>query len=79
MQFYDALYQVAQQSGVTVERIGLSLGHSAGHVSSSKSRGSVPRIDSAAKMLSVCGYKLCAMPNSSITDETITIDSSASE
>ena len=64
MNFYDTLYSVAREAGISIERIGYKLGRTARYVGAAKSRGSVPSVDNAARMLDVCGYGLYAIPYS---------------
>lgn len=74
MEFYDAVYRIAWLRKRTVESIGLGLGHTAAYVSGQKSRGSLPKIDTAVKMLDECDYVLCAVPKESVQKDAIVID-----
>ena len=74
MEFYDAVYRIAKKKGITIEKISLSLGKTSGFITAQKSRGSKPRIDTAAKILDACGYILCAIPEDEVPNWVIEID-----
>lgn len=62
MEFYDAVYHAAWKKGITIEKLSLSLGHASNYIVSGKSRNSLPRIDTAVKILDACNYSLYAVP-----------------
>ena len=74
MNFYDAVYDIARQKGISIERIGYELGHTARYVGSAKSRGSLPKVDNAAKIVNVCGHSLCIVPSDNVPEDAIIID-----
>lgn len=74
MNFYDMLYKIAKENGMTFERLSWKLGHSASYIGGSKSRGSLPRIDNAARIIDACGYTLCVVPKDNVPDGAMTID-----
>lgn len=74
MQFYDALYRIAAENGLTFDRLSLKIGYTSSYISSSKSRGSIPKVDSAIKMVSGCDHAICAIPNGKVPDNAIVID-----
>lgn len=74
MEFYDAVYQAAWQNGLTMEQLSQKLGHTATYITSAKSRGSLPKVNNAAKILDACEYTLCAVPKGSVPDDAITIN-----
>ena len=74
MRPYDVLKRAGEFSGVSMSRVSLALGHPRAYVSSGESRGSVPRVDTYAAMLGVCGYALCAVPVDDVPDSALVID-----
>lgn len=74
MNFYDAVYQIAKKKGISIERIGYELGHTARYIGSAKSRGSLPKVDNASKIVRVCDYTLCIVPSDNIPDDAILIE-----
>lgn len=73
MNFYDVLYKVAKSVGISVNNIGIAIGKAYNYVSNGKHRGSTPIVTSAAKMLNVCGYALCAVKREEMTDSMFEI------
>lgn len=61
MQFYDVLKECGKNSGVSMRGVGLELGHSSGYVANMRNSGT-PTVDTAHKLLGVCGYGLYALP-----------------
>ena len=74
MNFYDALYKIAKNTGVSINAIGLSLGKSDRYIPAAKWRKSVPLVTNAAKILKICGYTLCAVKDDEVTDSMVVID-----
>lgn len=74
MDWYDALYKAADDSGIPVSGIGKALGKAPSLVSAAKARGSYPLVTSAAAMLGACGYALVAVPASDVPDGALVID-----
>ena len=70
----DAVLTAARRAGVGVTEIGELMGKSKTYVSATAGRGSTPRADTLAKMLSVCGYALYAVPAENVPDDAIEID-----
>lgn len=79
MEFYDAVYHMAWLRGITIEKIGFKLGHTSTYIGSAKSRGSLPKVDTAVKILGACDYKLCVVPKGTAPDDAIVIDKPESE
>lgn len=74
MNFYDIVYKLAREQRISIENLSIKLGKAPSYIVSSKSRGSLPRIDSAAMILEGLGYVLCAIPNEDKQEDTLTID-----
>ena len=74
MQFYDAVYRAAKISGLTMEQISHKLGKTASYITSSKARGSAPKVDNAAEILNACDFTLCAVPKDEVPEGAIVID-----
>lgn len=74
MNFYDAVYRVAGIRDMTVEGVSLKMGHSSAYIASAVSRGSLPKVDTAGRILDACDFKLCAIPKDRIPDDAIVID-----
>ena len=62
MEAMEALRIAAQNSGVALGNIGLSMGKSRQYVNAIMTKGNTPRTDTLARMLDVCGYGLYAIP-----------------
>ena len=73
----DALRIAANNSGITLSKIGLSLGKSRQYVNAIITGGNTPKCDTMAAMLNVCGYELAAIPADAIPDNAIVIDAKA--
>lgn len=74
MKAIDAIKQAAKTSGMPTTHIGPALGMSTPYISTFSSKQRTPRCDTLAKILSTCGYKLCAVPEDIVTDDMIVID-----
>lgn len=74
MQFYDIVTEAAAAKGITEDRIGIEMGHSSSYISAAKYRGSLPKVDNAARILDVCGYALCAVPRGHEPESSMTLD-----
>lgn len=74
MKFYDALYKITKETGISLNSIGRSLGLNENYVAKSKARNSMPVVTNAAKMLKVCGYTLCAVKDDEVTESMVVID-----
>ena len=79
MQFYDALYRIAAENGLTFDKLSLKMGHTSSYISAPKSRGSVPKVSNAVKMVAECGYVICAIPKDKVPDNAIEIDGPETE
>lgn len=79
MEFYDALEAATKSRSVPLSRIGLMMGHNSSYISNGRSRGSLPKVDTAAKILSTCDYSLCVVRKNEIPDNAIEIDGKESE
>ena len=73
MNFYDAVYHIANRKGISIEKLSLSMGHTAAYIAKQKCRGSLPKVDTAAKILSACGYSLCVVPKNDVPMNAIVI------
>ena len=74
MQAIDAVKAAAAAAGVPTTHIGPAMGKGAPYVASTATRGSVPRADTLAAMLQVCGYVLAAVPADDVPPSAIVID-----
>lgn len=74
MKAYEAVRAAAKDSGVPITHIGPALGKSSVYVSNGASRGSIPKADTLASMLSVCGYVLAALPADQVPPSALVID-----
>ena len=73
MGFYDVLRSVAETEGLTLADVGRRAGRSASYVTGNMSRGSLPRVDNAAAMLSACGWALVAVRGDAVPAEALEI------
>ena len=69
MGFYDVLDKVGKETNWSMQGISGAMGNAKNHIANAKSRGSVPSIDNAVRMLNICGYALCAMPSNRVDKE----------
>lgn len=74
MKFYDVVYKLAAEKGMSIENLSLKLGKSARYIGGSKSRGSLPKVNNAAMIIDACDYVLCAIPNDEIPESAYIID-----
>jgi hypothetical protein len=74
MEFYDAVYRAVGIRDMTIDGLSLKMGHTSTYITSSKSRGSLPKVDTAVKILDACDFALCAIPKESIPDCAIVIE-----
>ena len=74
MNALNAVITAAERSGVKTTEIGPKMGKSYSYIAASVSRNSVPKADSIAAMLNVCGYVLCAVPKGKVPKSAIVID-----
>lgn len=74
MNFYDTVYEISRSQGISIENLSLSLGRGARYIASSKSRGSLPKVDNAAMILNALDYSLCVVPENEIPKDAIVID-----
>ena len=74
MQFYDAVYKIAGEKGISIENLSLSLGKSSRYIGRNKSRGSLPKVNNAAMILGALDYELVAMPKDEVPEDAIVID-----
>lgn len=73
MKFYDALEEASKTRNIPMSRIGLAMGHTSAYISNARTRGSLPKVDTAAKILETCNYTLCVVPMNEIPDGAISI------
>lgn len=76
MDAINAVRQAANNSGVKTTEIGPAMGKTKSYLAANASRGSIPKADSLAAMLEVCGYVLCAVPKDKVPKSAIVIDPS---
>lgn len=74
MNFYDAVYKIADEQGITIQKLGIKLGKSSRYVGGAKSRGSLPKVDNAAMILDALDYSLCVIPSDKVPDNAIVFD-----
>ena len=65
---------VARNKGIALGNIGLELGKSRQYVNAIITKGNTPKATTLSRMLDVCDYKLCAVPDELVTDEMLEID-----
>ena len=78
MKAIEAVKVAANNAGIPITHIGRTLGKRDNYVSSlirqNKARNSSLQINTAAAMLKVCGYSLCAVPSDAIPAGALVID-----
>lgn len=74
MEFYEIIQSIAIRSKTSLEQVSLKFGKTANYISSQKSRGSSPKVDTAAKLVSTLGYTLCAIPKDSVPEGTYVVN-----
>lgn len=77
MQAVDALKAAASAASVPTTHIGPAMGKGPSYVANGAARGSSPRCDTMARMLSVCGYALVAVPLADVPASGVVIDAPA--
>lgn len=71
----DAVKQAANNKGIALRQIGLSMGNSAQYINATITQGSTPKADTLARMLDVCGYGLYAIPYEQAPKDALQITS----
>ena len=74
MKFYDIVYKLAKEEGLSIEKLSLKLGKGTRYIGGAKSRGSLPKVDNAAMIVDALGYTLCVVPSDEVPDEAIEVD-----
>lgn len=74
MKFYDIVYKLAGEQGISIENLSLKLGKGTRYIGGAKSRGSLPKVDNAAMILDACDYALCAIPAENVPHDAIEVD-----
>lgn len=74
MNFYESVYGIARDQGVSIEALSLKLGKAPRYIGAAKSRGSLPKVDNAAMVLDALDYSLCAVPKEDVPEGAIVID-----
>ena len=74
MNFYDIVHEIARKNGMSLEKLSVCIGRSETYLASSKSRGSLPKINNAAKIANACGYTLCMVPSNKVPKDAIVIE-----
>lgn len=70
----NAMREVLQREGIPARQVGRAMGKGDNYVARIANRGSVPRCDTMARMLDVCGYSLVALPSAYVPKDAIVID-----
>ena len=73
LNYWEVLYAAANNSGVNTTDIGPKLGLSRAYVASGKATKTDTGVSNAARLLGVCGYALCAVPENNIPDDALVI------
>ena len=74
MDFYDAVYWLAKDQGISIERLSIKLRRSSIYIGGAKIRGSLPKVDNARMILNALDYELCAIPKGRVPEDAIIID-----
>ena len=74
MNYYEALERAARASGMSLNEIGLKMGHASNYIHNAKSRGSSPTVDNAARAAEACGYALVLVPVGEVPDNAMRVD-----
>lgn len=78
MKDIEAIREAAKNANIPVTHIGRALGKRENYVSvltlNARERNSHLQTDTAAAMLGVCGYVLCAIPKTDIPANALVID-----
>jgi len=75
----DAIGEVLKREHISARNVGRLMGMGDNYVARIMNRGSVPRCDTMARMLNVCGYELCAVPRERVTPEMLAITATDTE
>ena len=73
MDAMSAIKRMAELSNTPLMHIGRKMGVSDNYVNKTITRGSKPRIDTVARMASVCGYGLYLIPEKEAPQDAIQI------
>ena len=71
--FWQVLLAAANRNGYTMTAICEKLGLSRAYISKGKTTGTVPLVDTAARLLGACGYALAAVPADNVPDDALVI------
>ena len=74
MKFFELVYKLAREQGLSIEKLSLKVGKSPRYVGRTKSRGSSPTVANAAMILDALGYSLCLVPDENVPENAIVID-----
>ena len=74
MNFYEVVYKLAEEKGITIQKLGLKLGKGSRYIGGAKSRGSLPKTSNAAMILDALDYSLCVVPENEVPEDAIVID-----
>lgn len=69
--------EAAKAAGVPLTHIGDTMGKRPNYASVTLGRGSRPRVDTYAAMLSACGYILAAVPAEDVPASALVVDPAA--
>lgn len=73
MDALSVLKTVANETNTPITHIGIAMGHKRTYANTVISKGAIPRCDTMARMLNVCGYGLYAMPMDTAPQDAIQI------
>ena len=79
MDVMDVIKAAAKQSKTRLTAIGPAMGKAATYVSTYGSKGAEPSASNAARMLEVCGWRLCAMQADQVPTAALIIGDDAKD
>lgn len=75
--FWEVLLAAGYQNGMTAAAICEKMGLSRAYISKGKTTGTIPLIDTAARLLGACGYVLTAVPDDAVPPGALVIETGA--
>lgn len=79
MKALDAILEIINKQDKPAYRVGVDAGYSRSYIGAAKTQGKTPTVEATARLLGVCGYTLCAVPDDDIPDGALVIDSGDSD
>lgn len=73
MDALNAIRHAAESAGIRLSAIGTALGKSSNYFSATATRGTDPSAGNVARMLGVCGWRLCALPSDRVPSAALVI------